>query len=85
MKTYTNCKTMHTGLYKPHTIYINSSGISIVYYDKDNKKEKELIAIAIDNNGNKYEIYKTVNVYRNTGYLAFPVNPEQIKGFYPYS
>lgn len=84
IKLYNNCKVYHTGLYKPHTIEIdNNIRISIVYYSKDNIQGK-LIAIAADNNNNQYDIYKTVNVYGNTGYLAFPVNPEKIKGFYPW-
>ena len=81
--TYINCKTVNTGLYKPHTIYI-SSGISIVYYERDKRLYNDLVAIAIDTNNNKYEIYKTKTVYGLIGFLAFPVEPDKIKGFYPY-
>ena len=81
--TYTNCKTVNTGLYKPHTIYI-SSGISIVYYERNKKLYNDLVAVAIDTNNNRYEIYKTNTVYGSIGFLAFPVEPDKIKGFYPY-
>lgn len=84
MKKFVNCKTAHTGLYKPHTIYIdNNIGISIVYYSKNNINGKK-IAIAIDKNNNSYEIFETLTVYGNIGYLAFPVHPEKINGFYPW-
>lgn len=84
MEIYKDCKTVHTGLCKPHTIYISSFGISIVYYERDAKLYNDLVAIAIDTNNNKYEIYKTITVYGSIGFLAFPVEPNKIKGFYPY-
>ena len=83
-KIYTNCKTKHTGLYKPHTIYLDSFGVSIVYYSKRNLQTNNLVAIAFDCSKNKYEIYKTQSIYGNIGFLAFPVNPEKINGIYPY-
>lgn len=83
MTTYTDCKTVKTGIYKPHTIYIcGSYAISIVYWKPELHYEE--IAIAIDINGNKYKICKTQSIYGSIGFLAFPLEPEKIPGFYPW-
>lgn len=84
MNEYTNCKTVKTGLYKPHTLYIGSFSVSIVYWKRDNRIINELCCIAFDCDNNKYEIYKTQSIYGSIGFLAFPVNPEKIKGFFPW-
>lgn len=85
MKQYTDCQTYHTGLYKPHTIQLaDNIRVPIVYYDESNVKEKTLVAIATDTANNKYNVYKTVTAYGNIGYLAFPVDPDKIKGFFPW-
>lgn len=85
IRYFENCKTIRTGLYKPHTIYLNQFlHISIVYYDRENANITKKIAIATDTNNNKYEIYETKSIYGNIGFLAFPVNPENIYGFYPW-
>ena len=82
MTTYTNCKTYKTGLYKPHTI---NAGIliSIIYSQRD-KILYDLVAIAFDEDNNKYEIYKTQTIYGSVGFLAFPLKPDNIPGFYPW-
>ena len=85
MDTYKNCKTAHTGLYKPHTIYLNDSyGIYIVYWKRDPKTINDIVSIAYDVSGNKYDIYRTKTIYGSIGFLAFPADPDKVKGFYPY-
>lgn len=80
MLYFGNCETFKTGLYKPHTIRIDSVYVSIIYTDKQNYiQNMNLYAIATDTRENKYEIYKS-----KTGTLAFPVNPEKISGFFPW-
>lgn len=85
--TFTNCRTYNTGLYKPNTLAIenNQRLISIVYYDRKNVIDKmRLYAIATDEKGNKYDVY-TEEHENFTGYLAFPQDPEKIKGLYPWA
>ena len=87
MKTpiYTDCKTAHTGIYKPNTICLdNSYAVSIVYWDINNLHRKNLCAIAIDTDGNRYQIHRTENIYGSIGFLAFPENAKKIKGLDPY-
>lgn len=85
MTTYTDCRTAHTGLYKPHTVYLGTCyPVSIVYWNKNNLPFLDMVAIAIDEKENVYEIYKTQTIYGSIGFLAFPKDPEKINGIYPY-
>ena len=84
--TFTNCRTYHTGLYKPNTLAIenNQRLISIVYYDRKNAIEKMyLYAIATDEQGNRYDVYREDHD-DFIGYLAFPQEPEKLRGYYPW-
>ena len=85
MKRYTDCRTYHTGLYKPHTIQLeNGFTVSIVYYDKTgHTNNMKHFAIATDSNGNNYDIFSEKKPHY-TGYLAFPQDPDKINGFYPW-
>lgn len=61
MKTFTNCRTYHTGISKPHTIDLFGRLTSIEYGDclQYYTREKGLkkYAIATDSNGNRYTVY----------------------------
>lgn len=84
MINYPNCATYHSGLHKPNTIYINGRGISIIYGDKENYiKNMDFYATASDHCGNIYDIY-TEDCKTYIGILAFPRDPDKIKGFYPW-
>ena len=84
MYIFSECRTEHTGLYKPHTIYLDCMKTSISYLDKKNYVAMQLIAIATDKSGNEYEIYRKQSIYGSIGFLAFPKNPDNIPGLYPY-
>ena len=83
IKVFSNCRTYKTGLYKPHTIQIGDKLISIVYYPKTYCSNMTLFAIAKDTDENEYEIM-TEEHNTWTGFLAFPVSPEKIKGLFPW-
>ena len=69
VQKFTDCKAARTGLYKPHTIYLNGSfGVSIVYYARDKKIHNDKVAIATDTNNNVYEVYKTKSIYGSIGF-----------------
>jgi len=83
MERFYNCKTVKTGLYKPHTLYLDCMSVSIIYY-KRQVFPCDQVACATDKSGNTYKIYKTSTIYGNVGFIAIPDNPDKIKGFFPW-
>lgn len=68
---YSNCQSIHTGIYAPHTLYVCGKGISIVYGDcikyYTEQKHFKPIAKATDERGFSYTIYSD-----NDGVVAIP-------------
>ena len=83
MERFYNCKTVKTGLYKPHTLYLDCMPISIIYYEMQ-VFPCDIVASAMDTSGNTYRVYRTSTIYGNVDFVAIPDNPHKIKGFFPW-